>query len=285
MNIEFTHVLPASTDLGPVEDSRIVEEHGLDAVVLDAGRDSLATMAQAERVLCSSTVGKVIVAHWVGDMEPVRAAQAFARLAGGSDRVAVSLRANRGPGLAYAARIDQLDEYATLLKRLWLSDRPFEHQGSHYSLSCTDCGTKASIQLRIGGRSGLIQNVAAQLAETFDLPAGDLADTAATIARITGFAAERGRAPHLGFAMPVALDDETAELGIGLSGEPLKDALVLLDHFEAGIGEFVLHGSDRAVATFAREVMPLVRNSVSRRFDRASNLLAPRTWPLEVRGN
>lgn len=278
MDIEFSHVFSATGitgdgarfpifqgNAGPIRPMQQLEAAGISRVILDGGNNDL-----VRSIFGATHDLHVVLAHAPGDQDPVAAARAIGELARiGHGRLELAMRPPAFGAESIAARLDQLGEYATLLKRLWLSDKPFEHQGAHYTIAGASCSEAAAVPIRMAGRSGLAQKIAGQLADIYEVAPGPLHDVIATVERVRHFAGERGRARAIRFALPVAVTPCSSGKGVALPGAPLQDALHLLDFIEAGVEEFTVHGDLQSACRFARDVLPLVRNSVARRQGRA----------------
>lgn len=110
-----------------------------------------------------------------------------------------------------------LAEACTVIRRLWTSDEPFDHDGEHVRLRGA-YGNPKPVQrphppILVGGRASATLRVVAEHADLWNIPGGDIADCASRSALLDRYCAEIGRDPatitrsiHLG----VAYDDPAA---------------------------------------------------------------------------
>ncbi|MBX3567906.1 MAG: LLM class flavin-dependent oxidoreductase [Rhizobiaceae bacterium] len=296
MSIEFTFV-PGSDPAGAADqrsfffDPRATaaalssaQRSGFATVVVDDASGLLTNIDLAAQLARSAPGLDVALTHWAGVMTPPSAAAALAALdrkcggrlslrmladglAGDDDRTGLR------PG--HVAVWQRMDEYLTLLKRLWANERPFDHEGPHYSIRggfVPEKGPRgARIAIRIGGTSGSALKVAGRHADIFELAPGTLPDTRILMQRVRAAAEHFGRASQIRFALPVRLGrptgDRTTEIAV--DGSSAQSALSLLAYAEAGVSEFMVSvdGDVGALTRFADHVAPLLRNSVARRAD------------------
>ena len=231
MSIEFTHVpvcchqrhadaatfyldSPAAT-----QTLTLLEHAGFGRIVIDAPAGLLTNMdLAAEAARRTSSVGLVLT-HWAGVIAPAVAARQLAELDHLSDG-RLSLRMLAGfDGAAdeepvssrnHLEAFQQMDEYLTLLKRLWSNDRPFDHEGPFYSLRGGYVARKgpqgSGIQIRTGGVSGTALKVAGRHADVFELPPGTPGEIFDLLSRLRAAADQYGRANKIRFALPVRID-------------------------------------------------------------------------------
>jgi alkanesulfonate monooxygenase len=194
MSIEFTHV-PAFTqqrhenldNSGARQTLALIEHAGFGRIVIDSPAGLLANVdVAAEAARRTSSLGLVLT-HWAGVIVPVIAARQLAEV----DRLSegrLSLRMVAGfdgaaddePGSSkdHFGALQQMDEYLTLLKRLWSNDRPFDHEGRFYSVRNGYVARKGpqggGIQIRMGGVSGTALKIAGRHADIFEVLPGPL---------------------------------------------------------------------------------------------------------------
>src|SRR5690606_36510137 len=113
------------------------ENAGFGAIVVDDGAGLLTNLDLAVGAASSTEAMTVAVTHWPGVMAPVAAAQQLAAINKlSTDRLAIRIPAadvpDRDRRRNHVADLRRTDEYLTLLKRLWLSNTPFDHEGPHY---------------------------------------------------------------------------------------------------------------------------------------------------------
>lgn len=189
---------------------------------------------------------------------------------------------------AHERALQSLDEYLTLLKRLWASEDPFDFEGEHHRIVQGHVAAKPfrrrSVPMVIGGLSGTAIQVAAKHADLFELRPASVAELRQDIARVRNVALNFGRADRLGFSLAVrpiiAASREKAwslsaalgpvEAGSApenrLVGTAEQVALQFINLIDLGVNDFVLHGlqDEDQLDLFQRHVLPLVRNSASR---------------------
>ncbi|MER9120577.1 LLM class flavin-dependent oxidoreductase [Mesorhizobium sp. M0954] len=293
MPIEFTHVpgkihaadgsffydfVETATKLSLIEDA------GFQRIVIDDQAGLLTNMDLAAQTLDRTSSLEVVLTHWAGVIEPTVAARQLAALdarSGGR----LSLRMLSEPlsdddaearPAGHTVVWQRIDEYLVLLKRLWSNDRPFDHEGTFYSIKGGYVPRKgphgADVTIRMGGQSGTALRVAGRHADVFELAPGSLAEIHQSMERVRGAAAEHGRAGKLRFALPVRIRSEdksaaSCQKALELAGPPAQVALSLLSYAALGIKEFMIVGVDRPreIATAGREAIALLRNSLARR--------------------
>jgi alkanesulfonate monooxygenase len=279
MNAEFTYFAP-SIQLPEVSAKillRAVEGAGFDRII--AGRPLAETALQD---LPGLAVTWPLRAE---SNDPVGAARQIAAvdsLSGG--RSELRMDADVGdlgtPLASHVARMHYLDEYLVLMKRLLSNDRPFEHQGRHFSVRHGYVPRKgprgAAIPIRLSGLTGAAARVAARHAEVLELPSIAPEHARRHIARIREMAGLFGRGNRIRFAM--AFDISEAAV---LDGKPEDIALRLLQYADAGVSEFMVAGlaTEDSIAAFARTIQPLASNSIRRLA--ASNAATVPTKPIE----
>lgn len=292
MSIEFTHVPTFRNNktgaqagfLDSPDGLRglgILEQASFSSVILDGPGGIFANIDIAAEAARRTSTLTLAVTHWPGVIEPAFAAQQFAEL----DRLAYGRLALRClPSCAasgdtspagHEASWHQLDEYLVLLKRLWSNSRPFDHEGSFYSVRDGYVRRKGpsgmDIPLRLNGVSGTAIKVAGRHADVFELAALEQAELRGLIERVTKAASRHGRANRLRFALPVSIDldpsapedvrvDENGR-AVSISGGPDAISSALRDLAGIGIDEFMVSGlsGPLAIANFTRWIVPHVR--------------------------
>jgi alkanesulfonate monooxygenase len=149
-----------------------------------------------------------LLAHRPGFVAPTVAARKLAtldQLSGG--RLAVHLiaggndsdQARDGDFLDHAARYRRTEEYAGLLRRTWLAEQPFDHDGEFYRLrgawSDVRCVTTPHLPVYGGGGSPDAVDALAPHVDVYMLWGEPLAETARFMAEIRDAAAPFGRTP------------------------------------------------------------------------------------------
>jgi alkanesulfonate monooxygenase len=179
--------------------------------------------------------------------------------------------------------LQRIDEYLTLLKRLWSSERPFDYEGPFYSLRGGFVPAVAEavgrIPIRMSGLSGTALKVAARHADVLELAAANLEDARFLMERVRAAAAQHGRSNRIRFALPIAIGDRVTANGRLSINPSVQSALELLAYAEAGVSEFtVTADSDRDLQLFGATVATLVRNSAARREPAQSVVAGTMTW-------
>ena len=295
MPIEFTHVpgkvhpagaistVPFFYDFAETATKlSLIEDIGFRKIVVDDQAGLLTNMDLGAQVLDRTSSLEVILAHWAGVIEPTVAARQLASI-GAKSGGRLSLRMLCEPlndddaetqPVGHAVVWQRIDEYLVLLKQLWSNDRPFDHEGTFYSIKGGYVPRKgpdgASLTIRMGGQSGTALKVAGRHADVFELAPGSIDEVRQLMERARGAAAEHGRAGKLRFALPVGIHHGLRASGhraVDVSGPPAQAALLLLAYAGLGIDEFMIVGVDtpREIATVGRETLALLRNSLVRR--------------------
>jgi alkanesulfonate monooxygenase SsuD/methylene tetrahydromethanopterin reductase-like flavin-dependent oxidoreductase (luciferase family) len=122
--------------------------------------------------------------------------------AGSRPGIARARREYDAHGLPYhdfARSVESLAEACTVIRRLWTSTQPFDFHGSYVQLSGA-FGNPKPVQrphppILIGGRSAATLRVAAEHADLWNIPGGDIGDAIARSALLDRYCAEIGRDP------------------------------------------------------------------------------------------
>ncbi|MEB3367756.1 LLM class flavin-dependent oxidoreductase [Saccharopolyspora mangrovi] len=195
------------------------EEAGFDRVLIgyhswDADGFAVASYAAAH----TGRLG-FLLAHRPGFVAPTLAARKLAtvdQLIGGRLAVHVISGASDteqrrdGDYSDKAARYRRTDEYLDVVRRVWESEEPIDHEGEFYRFAGARSEVKpvnGSLPIYFGGSSADAYRVGGKHADTFALWGEPLAETAEQIAAIRKSAAEHGRNPD--------------ELGISVSFRPI----------------------------------------------------------------
>ena len=297
MPIEFTHVpgkvhpagagstVPFFYDFAETATKlSLIEDVGFRRIVVDDQAGLLTNMDLAAQVLDRTSSLEVVLAHWAGVVEPTVAARQLASI-GAKSGGRLSLRMLSEPlsdddaetrPVGHTVVWQRTDEYLVLLKRLWSNERPFDHEGTFYSIKGGYVPRKgpdgAGVTIRMGGQSGTALRVAGRHADVFELTPGPLDEVRQLMERVRAAAVEHGRLGKLRFALPIRIQPEEGgcasdRKAVDLSGPPARVALSLLPYAALGITEFMVVGIDRPrqIATAGRETIALLRNSLARR--------------------
>ncbi|UUU32374.1 LLM class flavin-dependent oxidoreductase [Streptomyces sp. CA-210063] len=98
-----------------------------------------------------------------------------------------------------AHAVESLAEACTVIRRLWTEDEPFDFHGTHHRLTGA-FGNPKPVQrphppILIGGRASATLRVAAEHADLWNIPGGDLDDVVRRSALLDRYCAEIGRDP------------------------------------------------------------------------------------------
>ncbi len=222
----------------------IAASSGFDAILVDDAGGPLANVDIAANVANWNAQLDVILTHWADVTSPAVAASDFAsldRLAGG--RLALRILGGEAAADGFLASWQRTGEYLTLLKRLWSSNRPIDHEGPFYSLRgalVADKGLRGhEIPIRMSGNTGTEIDVAARHATVFELPQSHPDQFAEQTGRVATAAARHGRSDRISFSarFHASADDEggrlawfSACLSVGITGfmvSGLKDAAAI----------------------------------------------------------
>ncbi|MCL6669927.1 MULTISPECIES: LLM class flavin-dependent oxidoreductase [Streptomyces] len=98
-----------------------------------------------------------------------------------------------------ADAVRSLAEACTLIRRLWTEDKPFDFHGTQHHLTGAFANPKPVQRphppILIGGRSAATLRVAAEHADLWNIPGGDLEDVVRRSALLDRYCAEIGRDP------------------------------------------------------------------------------------------
>jgi alkanesulfonate monooxygenase SsuD/methylene tetrahydromethanopterin reductase-like flavin-dependent oxidoreductase (luciferase family) len=134
-----------------------------------------------------------------------------------------------------AHAVGSLAEACAAIRRLWTEDEPFDVHGTYVHLTGAFCNPKPVQRphppIVIGGRSAPVLRVAAEHADVWNVPGGDLDDVVGRSALLDRFCAEIGRDPATiarSIHLPVRYDDP------GMTRDAIGEAI------QAGFGHIVL---------------------------------------------
>ncbi|MFJ9722697.1 LLM class flavin-dependent oxidoreductase [Streptomyces sp. NPDC101209] len=98
-----------------------------------------------------------------------------------------------------ADAVRSLAEACALIRRLWTEDKPFDFHGTHHRLTGAFANPKPVQRphppILIGGRSAATLRVAAEHADLWNIPGGDLEDVVRRSALLDRYCVEIGRDP------------------------------------------------------------------------------------------
>jgi alkanesulfonate monooxygenase len=215
---EASEIIPPS---GPVVDpayARSValahEAGGFDRVLIAHNSASPDGVVIAGQVLAQTERLSVLLAHRPGFVAPTLAARTLATLDQFSrGRIAVHIisggddadQQRDGDYLDHDQRYARTGEYLDIVKRIWTSDTPLDHEGVNYRLTQARSSVKPFQQphlpIYFGGSSDAAIKVAARYADVYALWGESLAQVSDTIARVRAAAIPHGRADHIRFSL------------------------------------------------------------------------------------
>ncbi len=275
----------------------LLEDAEIDRVLIEtpahlpSGNAAFAVLENAPQV-------GLLLPHRVGDVSPETAAEQFG-LFDQLSRGRLALKILPPSTVAFAEKHDaherafaSLDEYLTLLKRLWASDEPFDFEGEYHRVARGHVAAKPfggrQVPLLLSGLSGVAIKAAAKHADLFALRPVPIAELRQDIARLRNAAIGYGRADRIAFSLAVrpiigATREQAWALSAALGpvetdrlpenrivGTPEQVALQFINLIDLGVSDFVLHGlqDEEQLGLFVRHVLPMVRNSASRQGNR-----------------
>jgi alkanesulfonate monooxygenase len=190
------------------------EAGGFDRVLMAHSSASPDAVVTAAQVFADTKRLGVLLAHRPGFVAPTLEARTLATLDHYSKgRVAVHIisggddadQRRDGDYLDHDQRYARTSEYIDIIKRIWASDVPIDHNGAHYRFSGAYSSVKPlqrpHLPIYFGGSSHAAIKVAAQFADVFALWGESLAQVTDTIARVRAAAAQYGRAEHIRFSL------------------------------------------------------------------------------------
>ena len=199
------------------------EAAGFDRVLIGYGATSPDGFAVAAHVLGATTTLKVLIAHRPGFVAPTLVARKLAtldRLTGGG-RVAIhhitggdeADQKRDGDFAGHDRRYARTAEFMGLLRRVWDSDRPFDHAGEFYrvegAFSTVKPATPGGIPLYFGGASPAAVEAGAAHADVYMLWGEPRKQIAERIAALREAAAAHGRTLRFSLSIrPIVADTE-----------------------------------------------------------------------------
>ena len=198
------------------------EEGGFDRVLIAFHSTSPESILVAGHVASVTTKLGLMIAHRPGFTAPTLAARQFATLdqltrgriavhiiTGGDD---TELRQD-GDFLSKDERYARTDEYLEILRRIWTSDKPFDHQGKHYQFergfSEVKCVHQPHIPVYFGGASDAAIAVAGKHADIYALWGETYAQVSDLIGNVRKSASRYGRQPRFSLSLrPILAETE-----------------------------------------------------------------------------
>ncbi|MDN3356380.1 LLM class flavin-dependent oxidoreductase [Actinomadura sp. DC4] len=201
------------------------EAAGFDRVLIGYGATGADGFAIAAHVLNATTTLKVLIAHRPGFVAPTLVARKLATLdhLTGGGRVAIhhitggdeADQKRDGDFADHDRRYARTGEFMGLLRRVWGSERPFDHDGEFYrvegAFSTVKPATPAGIPLYFGGASPPAVQVGAEHADVYMLWGEPRDQIAGRIAALREAAAAHGRTLRFSLSVrPIIADTEDA---------------------------------------------------------------------------
>jgi alkanesulfonate monooxygenase len=188
--------------------ARAHEDAGFDRILIPYHSTDADTLLVAAYAAAHAEKIGFMLAHRPGFVAPTLAARKFATLdqfTGG--RVAIHVisggddaeQQRDGDFLDHTQRYARTDEYVGILKRVWTSEQPFDHDGKHYqfkgAFSEVKPVTKPHIPIYFGGSSDAAVAVAGRHADIYALWGETHVQVRETIAKVRAAVAQNGRNP------------------------------------------------------------------------------------------
>ncbi|OZC73906.1 LLM class flavin-dependent oxidoreductase [Rhodococcus sp. 06-462-5] len=198
----------SSTGIDPkflVRYARVLDDAGFDYTLLPYGSSGWDPFGVAAAVSQHTERVKPLVALRPNIMYPTVAAKALAtldQLSGG--RAAVHIisggdtaeQAREGDRLDKSGRYERSAEYIEILRKVWASDKPFDHSGTYYQFEDFHSSIRpagGSIPVSVGGSSADAYRVGGALGDIFGLWGEPLAETKEQMDAVFEQAALAGR--------------------------------------------------------------------------------------------
>lgn len=197
--------------------AKTLDQYGYDRVLIGQharAPDSLSIAAYA--AACTQKL-KFMIAHRPGFVAPTMAARMFAtldRMSGGRCAAHIITAANDietqadGDFLTKDERYARSREYVEILRAIWSSDAPLDHEGRFYRFSAGSCDAKpagGSIPVFWGGASPLGIEYGARCADVYAMGGQSLERAGALVDAVRAVARPLGRHPAFCMSFRVIL--------------------------------------------------------------------------------
>ena len=228
------------------------ESAGFDRVLIANSSTYPDSLPVGTWVLSRTRKLKVMLAHRPGFVAPTMAARMFAtvdRLSGGRCGVHIITGTNDtemaadGEVLGKDERYERSGEYVAIMKRIWTSHTPIDHNGAYYSfkggLAAVRPERAGAIPVFWGGASEKGLRIGSEVADVFALNLGPAEWLAETIARLHSFAENAQRRLELLISSRIVIGD-SEEQAWELAHEHLRALVRELDEngkLEYQVGE------------------------------------------------
>lgn len=201
--------------------ARAQEEGGFDRVLIPFGSNSPESQIVAAHAAARTTKLGFLIAHRPGFTQPTLAARQLATLdALSGGRVAVHIitggadeeMAKDGDISTKDERYRRTDEYLSILRQEWTAEKPFDHEGSFYTVRQAFAAVKpTNLPVFFGGSSDIAIEVSGKHADVYALWGERLDEVRAVVSRVRAAAVKHGRRPGFSLSLrPVIADTEEA---------------------------------------------------------------------------
>lgn len=226
MSVEFIGLVgnqegsEALATQGPVVDKKYVrtssiahENAGFDRALIGYSSFSPDGFQLAAYLAHQTTRLSPLLAHRPGFVAPSLAARSFATLDQLSDgRLAINFitggndteQQRDGDFLTHDERYARTDEYLDVLKKVWTSEQPFDHEGRHYRYTGAFSDVKpvnGHVSIYFSGSSDAAIRVAGKHADVYMLWGEPVEQVRDVVRRVRAAAAEHGRENHIRFSL------------------------------------------------------------------------------------
>jgi len=242
---ESSEIIPAT---GPVIDlahieavARVHDDGGFDRALVAFHSTSPESILIAAHAASVTRKLNVMIAHRPGFTQPTLAARQFATLDQLTrGRVAVHIitggddaeQRQDGDFLGKEERYERTDEYLEVVRKVWTSEKPFDHHGKYYrferAFSTVKSWQTPHIPVYFGGASDAAIAVAGKHADIYALWGETHSQVRDLIGRVRAAAAKHGRSPRFSLSLRPILA-ETEEKAWVRADEILDRAKALLD--------------------------------------------------------
>ncbi len=200
--------------------ARAHEASGFDRVLIAHSSSSIDGFVLADQTLEATESLKVLLAHRPGFWSPTIAARAYATLdAFHPGRVAMHVitggddtdQQRDGDYLTKEERYRRTDDFLTVLRQEWESDRPFDHEGEFYKLTGAYAAVRPEgrIPIYFGGASEDAVRVGGKHADAYAFWGEPLDAIRQRIAEVRAAAALYGRDPRFSVSLrPIVAETE-----------------------------------------------------------------------------
>jgi alkanesulfonate monooxygenase len=242
------------------------EHAGFDRVLVPASGTSPDNLLTVTYAALATRQVKFLLAHRPGFIAPTLAARQLATLDNYlPGRVAVHYitggfdvdQRRDGDFLDHDARYARTDEYLEVLRKVWTSDKPFDHQGRFYRFEGAWSEVKPTqkpyVPIYFGGASAPALQVAGKHADVYALWGESLAQAEDLVSRVRAAAAAHGR--RIGFSISFRpILGRTEDEAWAKAQRILADTRRLSQEqtFARGVGPQQSTGAQRLLADAAR---------------------------------